>query len=56
MGIMHQYNSCLVLKAKQKSVSKVSEHVVSEKSGDRFYLDLAKIKKPERLKSIGKSN
>jgi len=56
MGTMSKCNSCMVAKAKQKSVPQVSEHVPAKQPGNRFYLDLSKIKKPDALKTMGKSN
>ena len=53
---MYKCNSCHVTKAKQKAVPNISTYESADKLGVRFYLDLSKIKKPENLKSIGKSN
>ena len=43
-------------KAKQKSVPKESTHEKAERAGERLYIDLSKIKKPDQLKSMGKPN
>ena len=55
-GSICKCNSYYVAKAKQEAVPNISTYESANKPGVRFYLDLSKIKKPENLKSIGKSN
>jgi len=55
-GTSHPCSSCGMAKAKQKAVPKTSNHVKAEQPGERIFIDLSKIKKPEELKSMGKQN
>lgn len=55
-GVMHKCKSCQEDKAKQKAVPSKSTHIPATRAGQRFYLDLSKIKKPTDVKSIGKQN
>ena len=55
-GKKESCESCSLAKSKQKAVPKASSHVSATEPGERLFLDLSKIKNPEALKSMGKSN
>ena len=54
--VQHSCTSCQMAKAKQRSVPKESSHTKAEYPGERIYIDLSKIKKPDDLKYMGKQN
>ena len=46
---MDACETCLIGKAKQKGVVRVSGHQVSEKIGQRIFIDISSVKNPEFL-------
>ena len=55
-GKQESCEHCNLAKVKQKSVPKTSSYFSDTEPGERLFLDTSNIKKPEALKSMGKSN
>jgi hypothetical protein len=53
---MKPCRACTAAKAKQKNLTKVSNHVKSENPGERMFLDLAYFKTPRKGMVIPKPN
>jgi len=55
-GVQYACASCQMAKAKQKSMPKESSHIKAQHPGERIFIDLSKISKPNELKAMGKQN
>jgi hypothetical protein len=55
-GVMEPCRACSVAKAIQKNVTKVSDHVKSDRPGEIMFLNLASFKPPKKGLIIPKPN